>query len=109
LNDADRLLEIIGAYAWNHMTGDPLVFTNRIFSNLPGKLAGLQRLRRRAIARTWMVGAFRAYQYQDMAKVRSTALKAIAAVPSTALNRGLVSILAQSVAGSIRLRKPRPA
>jgi hypothetical protein len=107
LNDADRLLEVVAAYAWNHLTGDPLVFTNRVFSNLPDQLSGLQRLRRRAIARTWLVGAFRAYQYQDMPKVRENALKALAAAPSLIGNRGLVSILGQSVLGANRPDRAR--
>jgi glycosyltransferase involved in cell wall biosynthesis len=103
LNNADRLLEIIAAYAWNHLTGDPLLFTNQLFSNLPDELSELQSLRRRAVARTWVVGAFRAYQYNDMPRVRQSALKAIATAPSSLLNRGLVSILAQSLIGSRRL------
>jgi glycosyltransferase involved in cell wall biosynthesis len=101
INDADRLLETVAAYAWNHLTGDSVTFTNRVFSNLPDELAGLRSLRRRAVARTWMVGAFRAYQYNDMAQVRQSALKAVAAAPSSLLNRGLVSILAQSLTGRL--------
>lgn len=106
-DDADKLLEIVAAYAWNHMTGDPLAFTQRVFANLPGDLSGLQGLRRRAVARTWMVGAFRAYQYDDMAKARSSALRAFAAAPSSLLNRGLASILAQSLVGSHRVSRAR--
>ena len=105
LNDADRLLEVIAAYAWNHLTGDPFSFTNRVFLNLPDELSGLRGLRRRAVARTWMVGAFRAYQYDDMTQVRRNAFKAIATAPSSLLNRGLVSILAQSLIGSHRLSR----
>lgn len=106
-NDADGLLESIAAYAWSHLTEDPLVFTNRVFANLPGELSPLQSLRRRAIARTWMVGAFRAYQRGDMAQVRRSAFKAIAAAPSSLLNRGLASILTQSLIGSHRLGHAR--
>jgi len=102
VNNADRLLESVAAYAWNHLTGDSVAFTNRVFLNLPGELSRLQSLRRRAVARTWMVGAFRAYQYSDMAKVRENAFKAIATAPSSLLNRGLTSILAQSLIGSNR-------
>ncbi len=103
LNDADRLLETVAAYAWNHLTADPLVFTNRVFSNLPSELSHLQRLRQKAVARTWTVGAFRSYQYDDMDKVRQTALRAIATTPSLLFNRGLASILAQSLLGSNRM------
>ncbi|MEX2030623.1 MAG: glycosyltransferase family A protein [Anaerolineales bacterium] len=104
---ADKLLEIVAAYAWNHLTGDPLAFNQRVFANLPGDLSGLQGLKRRAVARTWMVGAFRAYQYDDMAKARSSALRAFAAAPSSLLNRGLVSILAQSLVGPNRMSRAR--
>jgi hypothetical protein len=102
-NDADRLLEIVAAYAWNHLTQDPLVFTNRVFSNLPDKLSALQSLRHKAVAKTWLVGAFRAYQYNDRAKVRHNAIKALAAAPSLFRHRGLLSILAQSLFGAGRL------
>jgi glycosyltransferase involved in cell wall biosynthesis len=102
LQDADRLLEIIAAYAWNHMTADPFVFTNRVFAHLPDEHADLQRLRRRAVARTWLVGAFRAYQYDDMPRVRANALKALVAAPSLVRNRGLVLILARSLVGGRR-------
>jgi hypothetical protein len=99
MDNADRLLEIVAAYAWNHMTGDPEEFTHRVFSNLPGELSGLQSLRRRAVARTWIVGAFRAYQYSDMARARQSALRATAVAPTSLLNRGLASILAHSLIG----------
>jgi glycosyltransferase involved in cell wall biosynthesis len=102
LNDADQLLEILAAYAWNHLTGDPLAFTNRVFSNLPAERADLHRLRRRAVARTWLVGAFRAYQYKDMTRVRKNALRAVAAAPALMSHRGLMSILAQSLIGAKR-------
>jgi hypothetical protein len=82
------------------MTEDPVRFTNRVFMNLPSELLKLQGLRRKAVARTWMVGAFRAYQYEDMARVRHSATKAIAAAPALLLNRGLVSILARSLVRS---------
>lgn len=98
-NGADRLLETIAAYAWNHLTDDPLIFTNRVFANLPVN-APLLHLRRTAIARTWMVGAFRAYQYKEMNQVRNRALRAFATSPSLLLNRGLVSILGQSLIAS---------
>lgn len=101
-NNADRLLESVAAYAWNHMTDDAAVFTNRVFQNLPAELSHLQSLRRKAVARTWTVGAFRAYQYNDTAEVRQNALKAIATAPSSLFNRGLTSILAQSLIGSRR-------
>jgi hypothetical protein len=103
LNDADRLLESIAAYAWNHMTGEPEDFTNRVFANLPDELSELRRLRRKAVARTWMVGAFRAYQHHDMPRVRQSALRAVATAPTSLLNPGLASILAQSLLGSSRL------
>ena len=96
-NNADRLLEIIAAYAWNHLTGDSMTFTNRVFLNLPDELAFLQRLRRQAVARTWIVGAFRAYQNKDMAKVRENGMKAVVSAPSSLLNRGFASILLQSL------------
>src|SRR5690606_33659617 len=76
-NEADRLLEAVAAYAWNHLTDEPLPFTQRVFDNLPPSLQHLQGLRRKAIARTWMVGAFRAYQYRNMTKVRQNALRAV--------------------------------
>jgi hypothetical protein len=106
-DDADRLLESIAAYAWNHLTGDPITFTNRVFSNLPEELINLRNLRRKAIARTWIVGAFRAYQYNDMAGVRRYTLKAIATAPASLLNRGLISILIQSLTTSDRLSGTR--
>lgn len=106
-HDADKLLEVVAAYAWNHLTGDPLAFTRRVFANLPGKLSGLRRLGRRAIARTWMVGAFRAYQSNDMAKARTSALRAFAVAPSSLLNRGLASVLARSLVGSDRMSRAR--
>ena len=105
LNEADRLLETVGAYAWNHLTPDPLVFTNRVFSNLPDECSDLQAFRQKAIARTWLVGAFRAFQYQDMAKTRKNAIKALAAAPSLLLNRGLMSILGQSLIRSNPLNR----
>ena len=109
LNDADRLLEIVAAYAWNHMTADPFEFTNRVFSNLPDDHSDLRWLTRRAVARTWLVGAFRAYQYNDMPRVRENALKALAAAPSLVRNRGLVSVLARSLLGSHRVRERESA
>jgi glycosyltransferase involved in cell wall biosynthesis len=99
-NNADRLLEVIAAYAWNHLTGDPLLFTQRVFSNLPDKLSHLQRLKRKAVARTWTVGAFRAYQYRDTAEVRKRAVRALVTSPSLIRNRGLMSILTQSLTGT---------
>ncbi len=100
LNNADRLFEIVAAYAWNHLTDDPIVFTNRVFSNLPENLSDLQEHRRAAVARTWIVGAFRSYQYNDMVKVRNNIFRAFAADPSSLLNRGLISILARSIINS---------
>jgi hypothetical protein len=101
-NNADRLLESVAAYAWNHLTEDPERFTNRVFSNLPEDLAALRHLRRRALARTWMVGAFRAYQHNDVAGARENAFRATAAAPGSLLNRGFALILARSLIGSSR-------
>ena len=95
-HDADRLLESVAAYAWSHLTGDPEAFTNRVFDNLPDELSGLQTLQQRALARSWMVGAFRAHQLRDHSKAKRNALRAVAADPRSILNRGLMSILAQS-------------
>ncbi|RPI78464.1 MAG: glycosyltransferase family 2 protein [Chloroflexi bacterium] len=105
LNNADRLFEIVAAYAWNHLTDDPIVFTNRVFSNLPEKLSDLQKHRRAAVARTWIVGAFRSYQYKDMGKVRNNVFRAFAADPSSLLNRGLISILVRSLINSDQLSR----
>lgn len=99
-NDAHRLLESVAAYAWNHMTGDPEEFTHRVFANLPDELSQLRRLRRKAVARTWMVRAFRAYQHRDMHTVRQSAFRAVAKAPNSLLNRGFASILTQSLIGS---------
>ncbi|MGH2538034.1 MAG: glycosyltransferase family 2 protein [Candidatus Promineifilaceae bacterium] len=106
-NDADRLLEIVAAYAWNHLTGDPTEYTRRVFMNLPDHLATLQPLARKALARTWTVGAFRAYQYQELGEARRAALRALTIAPSVLLNRGLVSILVQSVTAGSGLRRAR--
>lgn len=100
VNNAERLLESIAAYAWNHLTGNPETFTNRIFSNLPDELSSLRGLRRKAMARTWMVGAFRSYQYNDAVNIRRGVLRAVATDPASLLNRGLVSIFARSLLGS---------
>lgn len=101
-NGADGLLEAVAAYAWNHLTDEPLPFTERVFDNLPPSLQHLQGLRRKAIARTWMVGAFRAYQQQDMTQVRQHGLRALVARPDSLLNRGFTSILVQSSVGRKR-------
>ncbi len=106
-NKADPLFEILGAYAWNHMTGDPVIFTNQVFSNLPSQLMALQSLKQRAMAKMWLAGAFRAYQHKDMNEVRRAAIRAVAVAPSLLLNRGLVSILTQSVIGSPLMNKVR--
>jgi len=107
LNDADRLLESIAAYAWNHLTENPSVYINRVFSNLPEKLSYIRALRRKAVARMWMVGAFRAFQYQDLPGVQQRASKAILAAPSSLLNPGLRSILARSLLPSHLPNSPR--
>ncbi len=103
-NDADLLLESIAAYAWHHTTGEPAEFTNRVFANLPDELAVLRRLRRKALARTWMVGAFRAYRRHDMAQTRQRALRAVTTEPASLLNRGFTAILARALMDSDRLR-----
>jgi hypothetical protein len=107
-NEADRLLEIVAAYAWNHLTDDPFAFTVRVFSHLPDELAYLYPLKNRAIARTWTVGAFRAFQYNDMRKVRQNALRALMVSPTLVRNRGLMSILVRSLM-SLRQMKHREA
>jgi hypothetical protein len=106
LDDADGFLGIIASYAWHHLTNDPLTFTNRVFSNLPDELSELRRLHRKALAKTWVVGAHRAYRYKDLAATRVNAIKAIAVSPSLLRDRGLVSILMQSM-GLSRPRKRR--
>ncbi len=99
---ANGLLEAVAAYAWNHLTDEPLPFTERVFDNLPPSLQHLQGMRRKAIARTWMVGAFRAYQQQDMAQVRQHSLRALAARPDSLRNRGLLAMLLLSFRGAKR-------
>src|SRR5690606_1030827 len=101
-NGANGLLEAVAAYAWNHLTDEPLPFTERVFDNLPPSLQHLQGMRRKAIARTWMVGAFRAYQQQDMAQVRQHSLRALAARPDSLRNRGLLAMLLLSFRGAKR-------
>lgn len=93
----DRLLESVAAFAWSQSVKDPKAFTLRVFSNLPEDLKYLKACERAAVARTWMVGAFRAFRSKEFEAVTARGLKAIASDPLTLRNRGFASIFLKSL------------
>jgi glycosyltransferase involved in cell wall biosynthesis len=108
------VVQAIIGWVLHPMIGDPIAYVRRAFANFPERLSVLRKHQDWAIGKAWAALAFDAHKMQDVARVRRTALRAIVADPSWLLNRGIVSILLESVVGGrvmalIRRRSPLQA
>lgn len=82
------------------VTRDPGAYTQTVLNGLPEPMTSLEGLRRKAYARIWMAEFFEAQQRRDWPRVRRTLLKAVRHDPAWLRNRGVWSIVLESLLGS---------
>jgi glycosyltransferase involved in cell wall biosynthesis len=77
--------------------GDPLDYIRRVFDNLPEIAAILRAKKRWALGKIGLETFFAAYQSRDWGQVRRAAVTVMLNAPQLMLNRGVWSILWQSL------------
>lgn len=98
-NDSARVRDILLAFSEHPLAGDPITYTKTVLDNLPEAAMLSSRIRRRENARGAMKMLFRAYDEHEWHTVRRAFLGAVLNDPSWLLNRGVMSIVFESVFG----------
>lgn len=74
-------------------------FVEQFFENLPHSLSHIKQYRRRVLGKTWMSQAWRAHKKDDLKRVRYSIFQAIWYHPSCLKDRGILSMLFESLLG----------
>ena len=104
--DSTKMLELLLGWGSDPLVGDPEAYERTVLQNLPEGVGG-GGLRRKATALASMRKFFSAYDSHDWAVVRRSFLRAVTQDPSWLLNRGVLSILLESVVGTQLMRPLR--
>lgn len=87
----------------NHLVGlsldDPAKILQLVTANLPEKIASSKRFGQQLWGSFYIQQAFKAYQLGQRWRCLDSALRAITCTPAYLRNRGLISIMAQSLVG----------
>ena len=95
-DQGENLAGLIAGWANHAKTQDPLIFLRRIYDHLPVELENLRRRRELDLARQALHLAFAAHQRRDYRASVSTLWYLFVHWPKRLLNRGVLSILADS-------------
>lgn len=87
----------ITGYAKHYLCIDPINFVRQVFQNLPPSLVHFRRYRREVLGKVWMSRAWVAHPEGRFALARQSVLHAIWYRPSYLKDRGVLSILFQSL------------
>lgn len=93
------VVERIVGHAGYFLTTDPAGFVARVLDHLPGPLGSLRGRRREILGMVWSSQAWKAHAAGDLPLMRKSVLRAVWYRPSLLANRGVLSMLGQSVAG----------
>lgn len=81
---------------------DVAPFIERVFANLPPEAEAYAGMRGKALARAYIVDAFRSYEAGELSDARRRILGGTLRDPSWLANRGVVSMLLRSLIGKAR-------
>lgn len=81
---------------------DPVSFVNLVFNNWPDTLMGLRSAYAHILSDISVADAFCAWEKKDLTRVKQRISTALRHRPGIALNRGVMSIFARSLARSLR-------
>jgi glycosyltransferase involved in cell wall biosynthesis len=107
-NHYQAIIQGIVNYSQYFLVADPIAFVRRVFDNLPAALPALRRYRRWALGTTWMSLSWRLHEAGEVAPVRQSVLRAIWYTPGCLRNRGILSMLFQSLVGPCAWVAVRP-
>lgn len=96
---AEPLLARLVAFVTGLTSEEPGQVINRIAASIPSGVSQFQKVRRTLWSQYYLQGAFLAFQMRDTAKCITYAFRAVAKSPKVARNKGLYSIIAQSLMG----------
>jgi GT2 family glycosyltransferase len=99
----DELILKLLSWADDPNIGNPLVYTQRVFDNLPPQAAAIRAKKRWALGEMGLRMFYKAYQVKDWKHVQEAAWIVARNAPQRMLNRGIWSILLQSRFSKTRL------
>ena len=105
--DAIQAVDLLLAWGGDPSISDRVAYGRVVLNNLPEELTHLEQFRSRALARQAISMLFEAYARKDFREVRLAFLEMMKNDPSWLLNRGVLSILLESVLGGRALRHAR--
>jgi len=86
-------------YSKYFLVADPIAFINAVLNNLPMSLAYLSIHRRDVLSKVWMSRAWQAHENGDLNLVRKSILHGVTYNPNFLRNRGVLSMIIQSLVG----------
>jgi len=98
-DQGDAILYSLIGYANYFLVTDPIRAVNLAFDHLPERLTFLYRRRKEVLGKTWMSRAWRKHAVGDFNAMRESVFHAIWLRPSCITDRGILSILFQSIVG----------
>lgn len=90
------------------LVAKPTRFVEQVLENLPPSLVALKKYRREVLGITWMSQAWRAHNDGDLKRVRESVFHAIWYRPSCLKDRGILSMLFESLLGHRLWQSTRP-
>ncbi|KAA3653536.1 MAG: hypothetical protein DWQ04_35170 [Chloroflexi bacterium] len=93
----DELIDSLLSWTTNPFVGDPIDYTMRVFNNLPDNAAAIKQKKRWALGEIGLRTFFTAKKNEDWSTVRRAGQVVAANAPARMWNRGVVSILLQSM------------
>jgi glycosyltransferase involved in cell wall biosynthesis len=92
-----ELVNELLSWTENPFVGDPIAYTNRIFNNLPQEAKVLLKKKHWALGEIGLRVLFQAYASKNWHKIKQAGLTVAINAPYRLLNRGVLSILCQSL------------
>ena len=93
----DELIESLLSWTSNPFVGDPIEYTTRVFDHLPDNAVNIRQKKRWALGEIGLRTFFTAKKNEDWPTVRRAGQVVASNAPTRMLNRGVVSILLQSM------------
>jgi hypothetical protein len=98
-HDGEVIRSFMIGYTQSQVASQPERSLNDVFAHLPDSLAYLRGYYRDTLGKSWMSRAWRKHQVGDHGEVRKSLLKAIWYKPTCLRDRGIQSMLVQSIIG----------
>lgn len=95
----DAILKSIIDHSQYFLVNDPIAFVKQVFQNLPTDLVHLEQYRRVALNKVWLSKAWRVYKDGELSIIRHSLIYAIWYEPKCLKDRGIISMLIQSIVG----------